>query len=119
MTTLTTKATTSKTSAVKIWAPIVAVAGLIIICSLVVFGVCHSRIKAGVDKKNQPGYEVPYEETQYETPYRYSEKNETRNNTENFENEEIYEVYHSDRGSIEYEPYEHAEYAEYKIENEK
>ena len=119
LTTLPTKATTSKTSAVKIWAPIVAVAGLIIICSLVLFGVRYSRIKAGVDKENQPGYEVPYEETKYETPYRYSDKNETRNDIENLENEEIYEVYHSDRGSIEYEPYEHAEYAEYKIENEK
>ena len=92
----------------QIWAPIIAVAGTIIVCLFIVFAVRHSRLKAVVKRDNQSDYEIPYAENQYEQPYRHSVENETQN-------EEIYEVYHSDQGSIEYEPYENAEYEEYKI----
>ena len=101
---------------VKIWAPIIAVAGTIIICLLIFFGVRRSRIKADAKRENQSDYEVPYEENQYEQPYRYSDVNGAQNNAEN---EEIYEVYHSDRDSIKYETYEDAEYEEYNIKNKK
>ena len=106
-TTTTISATTAKTTTVEIWAPIVAVAGTIIICLLVFFTVRHIKMKRSVDTENQPGYEVPYAETQYEQPYRNSNKNGSQNYTENVNNEEIYE------------PYEYGEYAEYKINNKK
>ena len=103
----TISTTTSKTTTVEIWAPIVAVAGILIIALLVFFAVRHIKMKRSVDTENQPGYEVPYAETQYEQPYRNSDKNESQNYTENLNNEEIYE------------PYEYGEYAEYKIHNKK
>ena len=96
----------------QIWAPIIAVAGTIIVCLLIFFAVRHLRVKADVKTVNQSDYELPYAENQYEQPYRHSVENETQN-------EEIYEIYHSDQGSIEYEPYENGEYEEYKIENKK
>ena len=64
-------------------------------------------MKRSVDTENQPGYEVPYAETQYEQPYRNSDKNGSQNYTENLNNEAIYESY------------EYGEYAEYKIKNKK
>ena len=79
---------------VQIWAPIIAVAGTIIVCLLIFFAVRRSRIKSDVKKENQSDYEIPYAENQYEQPYKHSVENETRN-------EEIYEVYYSDQGSIE------------------
>ena len=102
----TISTTTSKTTTVEIWAPIVAVAGIIIIALLVFFAVRHIKMKRSVDTENQPGYEVPYAETQYEQPYRNSDKNGSQN-YENSNNEEIYESY------------EYGEYAEYKIKNKK
>ena len=108
----TTTTETTRISTVKIWAPIIAVVGTIIVCLLIFFGVRHSRIKGDVRKENQSDYEVPYAENQYEQPYRHSVENGSQN-------EEIYDVYHSDQGSIEYEPYENAEYEEYKIEIKK
>ena len=77
----------------QIWAPIVAVSVTVIVCLLIFFGVRHSRIKADVKRDNQSDYEVPYAETQYEQPYRYSGENQTQNDAENLENEEIYEEY--------------------------
>ena len=103
----TISTTTSKTTTVEIWAPIVAVAGIIIIALLVFFAVRHIKMKRSVDTENQPGYEVPYAETQYEQPYRNSDKNGSQNYTENLNNEAIYESY------------EYGEYAEYKIKNKK
>ena len=67
-------------------------------------------MKTGVKKQNQPDYEIPYAESQYELPYENSVENETQN-------EEIYDVYHSDRDSVKYETYERAEYEEYNIKN--
>ena len=107
MATTTISTTTSKTTTVEIWAPIVAVAGIIIIALLVFFAVRHIKMKRSVDTENQPGYEVPYAETQYEQPYRHSDKNGSQNYTENLNNEAIYESY------------EYGEYAEYKIKNKK
>ena len=117
-TTLTTKTTITQSSTVNIWAPIVAVAGTIIICLLIFFAVRHLRTQRRVNTENQSGYQIPYAEAQYEQPYRSSDGNGD-NDTDNFDNEEIYEDYHSERDSIEYETYEHAEYAEYKIKNKK
>ena len=105
----TISTTTSKTTTVEIWAPIVAVAGTIIICLLVFFAVRHIKMKRSVDIENHPDYEVPYAETQYEQPYRNSDKNDSENN-KNSNNEDIYEPYES---------YEYGEYAEYKIKNKK
>ena len=72
----------------------------------------RSRIKADAKNENQSDYEVPYQENQYEQPYKYSDVNGSQNNAEN---EEIYEVNPSDDDSIQYEAYEHAEYEEYNI----
>ena len=99
-TTLATKAQETKTSAVQIWAPIVAIAGAVTVCLLIFFGVRQSRRKADLKKENQLDYEVPYAETKYEQPYRYSDEHETQNDAKNLNNDEIYEVYHSDLGTM-------------------
>ena len=72
-----------------IWAPIVAVAGTVIMSLLIFYVVRHfknkAQIKNTINVEKQPDYEVPYQ-----------------NESVNIENEETYEAYQS----AEYETYD-------------
>ena len=86
-----------------IWAPIVAVAGTVIIGLLIFFVVRYFKNKAQIrktlNKENQPDNEVPYQYT--------INRDDTQNDSVNIENEEtsLYEAYQS----AEYETYDETE----------
>ena len=94
-------------SPVKIWAPIVAVLGAIIVGVLAFTGVRYCKKNAqnnGRTKKVRvpapADYEAPYADSQYAQPYGDAAQNE---NAGNMESREVYEEYHSE---TEYETYE-------------
>ena len=93
---------TESSSSVKIWAPIVAVLGAIIIGLLAFIVVRHCKRNAQNNARTNPAkvsaphdYEAPYADRQYELPYGNAAQNEN-------DFGEVYEEYHS---ATEYETY--------------
>ena len=93
---------TESSSSVKIWAPIVAVLGAIIIGLLAFIVVRHCKRNEQINARSNPArvpappdYEAPYAFSQYELPYGNPVQNEN-------DVGEVYEEYHS---ATEYETY--------------
>ena len=92
-------------SSVRVWAPIAAVAAVIIVSLLVYIGIRYCNRKAQsndrLTEEHPQDYEIPYAESQYVIPYGESAQNS--NTAEILRSAEVYEEYDS---ATEYEIYE-------------